>query len=532
LRRTGFGAFAVVLAVLLASCGGGSSAQPAKLPPIHAGRVGPETIFTPAGELVLNPVGTLDELQRLGVDTVHVYLHWADIAPDPTSSTKPVFDATDPAAYPAAGWAPYDTIVRDTKARGMGLILDLVPPPPHWASGEGAPDPATQPQWRPSAPEYGQFVQAVATRYSGHYVPPGGSAPLPRVDFWSIWNEPNLGVELAPQAVPHTKIEVSGKLYRGLLNAAWNALGATGHGHDQIMIGELGPAGATFGNAPGLFAAMAPLRFVRALYCVDSSYQPLRGRAAQQRGCPTTAAGSEAFASENPGLFHATAFADHPYSFGLPPDQGAPNEPDYTDLIEVPKLEHALDTVQHVYGSNTRFPIYSTEYGYQTSPPGPPSGTVSPATAAYYLNWAEYLTWLNPRLRSYDQFLMTDGPGGYFTTGLKFPDGKPKPTYAAFRMPLYLPVHATVKGHPLVVWGDVRPAHNAQLASHRAQHVQIEFQPASRGAFKTVATVPITDRYGYFEVPEKFPGSGNVRLAWSYPHGPQVFSRTVVVTLR
>ena len=198
----------------------------------------------------------------------------------------------------------------------------------------------------------------------------------------------------------------------------------------------------------------------------------------------------------------------------------------------MPKLEHALDTLQNVYGSDTRFPIYSTEYGYQTSPPGPPSGTVSPATAAYYLNWAEYLTWLDPRLRSYDQFLMTDGPGGYFTTGLKFPDGKPKPTYAAFRMPLYLPVRATAKGHPLVVWGDVRPAHNAQLASHRAQHVEIQFQPAAGGAFKTVATVPITDRYGYFEVPEKFPGSGNVRLAWSYPGGPQVFSRTVVITLR
>ena len=531
LRRTGFGALAAACLSLLAACGS-SSAPP--LPPLHPDRVGPETIFTPASELNVDPVGTLDELQRLGVDTVHVYMHWADIAPDPSSTTKPDFDATDPAAYPAAGWAPYDAIVQDTRARRMGLILDLVPPPPHWATGKGDPVPASEPQWRPSASEYGQFVRAVATRYSGHYVPPGASAPLPRVDFWSIWNEPNLGVELAPQAVPHSQVEVSGALYRGLVNAGWKALQATGHGHDTIMIGELGPAGATFGDAPGLFAAMAPLRFLRALYCVDSSYRPLRGAAARKRGCPTTAAGTKAFPAQNPGLFHASAFADHPYSFGLPPNRGTPDEPDYTDLIEVPKLEHVLDTLQRVYGSDTRFPIYSTEYGFQTSPPGPPEGTVSPATAAYYLNWAEYLTWQDPRLRSYDQYLLQDGPGGYFTTGLKFVNGTPKPTYAAFRMPLYLPVRSTSSGHPLEVWGGVRPAHNAQLATHKAQRVEIQFKPASASAFKTVRTVTLTDRYGYFDVLVKFPGSGNgqVRTAWTYPNGPQVFSRTVDIKLR
>ncbi len=200
------------------------------------------------------------------------------------------------------------------------------------------------------------------------------------MDFWSIWNEPNLGVELAPQAVPHTKIEVSGRLYRGLVNAAWNALQATGHGHDTIMIGELGPAGATFGDAPGLFggdgAAALPARALLRRFLLSAAARTSGRSSAAARPPPPARRPSR---PRIPGLFHATAFADHPYSFGLPPDQGAPNEPDYTDLSEVPKLEHALDTLQRVYGSDTRFPIYSTEYGYQTSPPGPPSGTVSPA---------------------------------------------------------------------------------------------------------------------------------------------------------
>ena len=294
-------------------------------------------MFTPANELIVNPAGTLDELKRLGVDSVHIYLHWADIAPDPTSAAKPVFDATDPAAYPAAGWAPFDTIVRDTKARGIGLVVDLVPPPPLWAAGKGAPHPALQPEWRPNAAEFEQFVEAVATRYSGHYIPPGSTAPLPRVSRWSIWNEPNLGIELAPEVKQHTQIEQSGLLYRGIVNAAWNGLHATGHGSDTILIGELAPAGATFPGAPGLFGNMPPLRFLRALYCVDASYKPLQGQAAAERGCPTTPAASRQFAAQNPGLFNASGFADHPYPQGLPPNQVTPDEPDYAELAEVPE---------------------------------------------------------------------------------------------------------------------------------------------------------------------------------------------------
>lgn len=473
---------------------------------------------------------TLAELKRLGVDTVHVYMHWADIAPDPSSTTKPSFDAPDPAAYPPAGWAAYDTIVRDVKADGMGVILDLVPPPPHWASAPGAPDPATQPEWRPSASEFGQFVRAVGTRYSGHYVPPGGSAPLPRVTQWSIWNEPNLGIELAPEVENHTQIEVAPSLYRGIVNVAWRALHATGHGRDTILIGELAPAGVSSGV--GLFNNMPPLRFLRALYCVGADYKPLTGTAAQKRGCPTTAAASKQFAAQNPGLFHATGYADHPYNFsGQPPNEAPPDEPDYAEIHELPKLARTLDTLQRVYGSDKQFPIYSTEYGYQTTPPASGAGTVSPATAAYYLNWSEYVTWKEPRVRSYDQYLLVDPPSGVFATGLKYANGTPKPAYAAFRMPIFLPVTSNQKGKPLEVWGCVRPAHYAQLATHRTQHARIQFEPSSGGAFKTVSTVPITDRYGYFDVLQKFSGSGTVRVAWSYPHGPEVFSRAVKITL-
>jgi hypothetical protein len=522
---------AVVLAalcVLPVACGGSSGAAA----PAPANRVGPSAMFTPSNvELASNPAGALDELKRLGVDTVHLYMHWADIAPDGGSSRRPRFDAANPAAYPATGWATYDTIIRAIKARGMTVLLDLVAPPPHWASAPGAPDPATQPEWRPSPAQFGLFARAVGKRYSGQFTPVGSSSPLPRVDFWSIWNEPNLGIELAPQALVHSYVEVSGSLYRGLVDAAWGALHATGHGRDTILIGEVAPAGATFGYAPGLFAAMAPLRFLRALYCVDASYHPLTGSAAKSRGCPTTTAGTKSFPAQHPGLFHASGFADHPYPQGLAPNVPTPNEPDYAELADLPRFERALDRMQRAYGSNTRFPIWSTEYGYQTTPPDTEAGTVSPAKAALYLNWSEYLTWLNPRLRSYDQFLMTDSSAGNFATGLRFPNGSEKPSYSAFRMPLYLPRTSGSQGEALEVWGCVRPARAAQQATHRAQRARIQFASSAGGAYKTVGTVPITGRHGYLDVHRHFPGSGRVRLAWTYPHGLTVFSRTVDITL-
>ena len=142
--------------------------------------------------------------------------------------------------------------------------------------------------------------------------------------------------------------------------------------------------------------------------------------------------------------------------------------------------------------------------------------TFTPATAALYLNWAEYLSWHDPRIRSYDQFLMADR--------------------AQWRVRDRTPVRRTARrspatrrsgcrssagddrsaqGQALDVWGSVRPAHYAQLAHPPApDRSRIQFQPASGGAFKTVSTVTITDRYGYFDVLQKFPGSGTVRPAW------------------
>jgi hypothetical protein len=517
----------------LAGCGG-SPASPVPAP----ARGTPLVSIFETGQLFTDPVGTLKVLRRLGVDTVRVDVAWNSLAPGATSPVRPRdFRAADPAAYPAAGWTPYDAIVRAARPLRIGVDFTLGPPPPRWAATPGAPTRISSyaDVWRPTAAQFGAFVRAVGERYSGTYVPPGSTTPLPRVSFWSVWNEPNYGPNLAPQAIERSTVEVSPMLYRALLDAAWRALRQTGHGADTILMAELAPRGLALGDQPGSFSGMVPLRFVRALYCVDSALKPLQGAPAIARGCPPDAAASAGFLRLHPALFEASGFAVHPYPQGLPPTETVPGVPggtDYADLPQLPKLEILLNTVQRLYGSHVRIPLYSTEFGYKTDPPL--AGAVSPPTAAIYLNWAEWISWRDPRIRSYDQYLLIDPPpgAGDFVTALEFADGRRKPSFFAYRMPLFLPVASGSANQPLEVWGCVRPAHFARLDTGKPQVVEIQFQAAGRRGFRTVRSVQLTDAYGYFDVRQRFPSSGAVRLRWAYPDGVKIFSRTAEITIR
>jgi hypothetical protein len=507
------------------------------------------TIFQDDAHMLADPVGTLNVFRSLGVTDVRMFMYWISVAPDPTSRVRPPgFDASDPAAYAASAWAPYDAAVRAAAARGIGVYFLLTGPAPLWATTTAPAGTATHNPnvYEPSAAQFGAFVKAVGTRYDGTYTPPGSSSPLPKVSFWGVWDEPNYGYQLAPQAIGG--VEVAPKLYRGLLDNAWSALQATGHGDDTILIGETAPRGA---NVPGVANGMVPLRFLRALYCVSSTYQELRGSTAAARGCPTTAAASRRFRAANPALFRASGFAAHLYTPGQisPPNLQAPaNEPDWAGLSDLPKLERTLDRLNTIYGSATKFPIYNTEFGFQTDPPKSVCGCVflSPATAAYYSNWSQYVMWSDPRVRSDAQYLLYDAPvpghpdESSFSSGLLFQNGTAKVDYAAFRLPIYLPVTATKPGRSLEVWGDLRPAAFAKHDAGSSQQVSIQFQPGSPGAWSTVRTVTITNPAGYFEVPVTFPRSGSVRLQWTYPSAyaflpagtpTTVTSRTQAVTV-
>lgn len=475
--------------------------------------------------LLADPVGTLATLKSLGVSVLKLTVHWNRVAPTPTALAEPkgfAKFAADPAKYPSGAWAAYDAIVHDAQADGIAVDLLVGGYAPLWARTSRAPArSAYQGSWYPSPTAYGQFVKAVALRY-------------PTVHFWEIWNEQNWGPSLAPQESQRTLVAPA--RYRSMLAAAWASLQATGHGRDTIVDGSLSPRGRLH---PGAGLTSRPLDFLRALYCVSSSYRPLTGRAARAAGCP--AISPRAFRSANPALFEATGVGIHPYPYNLPPTQADSQDPGVIEFSQIPQLVSALGRLTGAYGSRTRLSVYNTEYGYETNPPNPSTFSgrqhfVSPATAAYYLNWAEYLSWRNPAIASTDQYLLYDpnpnaktpyGKGG-FATGLLFYGGRRKPSFAAYRMPLYLPVTSGRRGASLEVWGCVRPAHTVT----GTQRVQIQFSARPGGGWRTIATVAIHGAPGYFDVREKFWSSGSVRLQWQYPNGAAIYSRAVGISLR
>lgn len=517
--------------------------------------------------MLSDPVGTMSTFRALGVRMVRIVVVWAQIAPQPESRTAPRgFNAADPASYPAANWARYDEMVELAHADGLGVDLTLSGGAPRWAEGSGIPPAALNNQfwaWRPSASAFGQFARAVGERYTGTYIPPGQTSALPRVNFWAIWNEPNFGEDLGPQAVDGSTVSVAPEMYRGLASQMWNSLQATGHGHDTILIGEFAPLGLNGAarpdhpqGLPGNFGQTNPLQFLRTLYCVDSNYRELRGRAAQAVACPATAAASRSFRRQNPALFSASGLADHPYPQNSPPTIEPSKDPDIATFPRIPNLERALDRLQRIYGSGKRLPIYNTEYGYITNPPNnTASHFVSPATAGYYLNWAEYLSWKQPRIATTMQYLLYDPvltSDSGFASGLMFSSGKPKPVYAAYRLPLYLPVTSSRRGRSLEVWGCVRPARYAILGTGgsatstpgQPQTAEIQFARQGSGTFTTFQTLTISNPNNcYFDVRMNFPGSGTVRLAYTYPSDPlllfppavegsTVYSRTVAIKLQ
>jgi hypothetical protein len=217
-------------------------------------------------------------------------------------------------------------------------------------------------------------------------------------------------------------------------------------------------------------------------------------------------------------LFKASGVADHPYSGGRSPVNAKGLDKNYAVFSQLGNLERTLDRAQAAYHSHRRYPIYSDEYGYITRPPQL-APYASQATAAYYMNWAEYLSWRSPRIGSYAQYLLRDpvhmGGGGIgFTSGLETPAGKPKATYDAYRLPVYLPKTAVRAGRPAEVWGNARPASFMALDGDGPQSVAIQLQAGGHGLYQTIRTVSAT---GYFDVHVAFARGGNLRLAYQFP---------------
>jgi hypothetical protein len=518
-----------------------------------------------------NPTATVEQFKELGAQEIRVLLFWYQVAPKPNAAKAPAgFAATNPNAK-GYTWSTYDAIVQAAQAAGMKVDLDITGAPPKWAQGAGAPSKVFKDHygWNPNTKDYGQFVAAVAKRYDGSFKPTGATAALPKVTTFSLWNEPNFGQNLGPQAQNATTkfngYDVAAGYYRNLLRAGYPQVkrydpSAT------VLIGELagqgrsGPVNKAANHPqglPGNFAITSPIPYLQTLYCVDSSDKRLTGTAATKADCPATAGAAKSFKKQNPALFNATGFSTHPYASNYAPNQSAGIGKQAIILPVINRLSTELKTLTKHYGAARTWPLYSTEYGYITSPPQTNDAKhhyPSPATAATYLNWAEYLSYKNPNVKSFTQYLLedpldqrTDNPAtniGLFASGLLTSTGQPKPGFNAWRLPIYIAKENAKTGNltasSATVWGGARPAVYGATTSAGAQTVAVQFLPTGSATPQTLATVSVNKTTGYFTKSVTFPSSGTLRLAYTYPTdeldlpvgvaGTTVYSRSVKVT--
>ncbi len=478
---------------------------------------------------------TLDRLGALGVDRIRVSVFWRVIAPANESAQRPTgFDATDPGAYPAEHWAPYDRLIRLAAARNIGVNLNLTSPIPRWASAESPRD-DIQITYAPTASEFGDFTRAVARRYSGSY------EGLPRVDYWSIWNEPNQAGWLTPQWGPDPRsggdmVESAAHIYRGLVAAAWTALADTGHAQDTILIGETAPKGQQ--RDRGITESLDPLRFIRQMYCLDDNLQFLTGTSAEVRGCPQTDHAAT-FVAQNPGLFRASGFAHHPYELLLAPSRESGWD-DWVTIADLGDLSMELRRIYQRYGQPTQerrgVPLFLTEYGYQTPPD--PLGVPFGRQAAF-MNEAEYIAYRNPLVRSTSQFLLNDDgpvPGidpernpreAYrsFQSGLRTARGANKPAYKAYITPIHVVRPRVRRGGRTQVFGMVRPARGA--ASKR---VRVQFRARGGRRWRTLTSPVARAPRHYFVASVRIRRTGALRVL--VPGRRPVVSRSAAVTVR
>jgi hypothetical protein len=208
------------------------------------------------------------------------------------------------------------------------------------------------------------------------------------VHRYSVWNEPNYDMRLAPKGAAPS-------MYRNLYKAAWDAIKGVDPSA-QVFIGETSPE--------QLRRIRAPLEFLRAVTCATPKY---------------TRAG-------NCAPLLTDGYAHHPYDYRHSPSYNFPGADNVT-LKTIGRLTNALNKLKHAGllmtpSGGTPF-VYATEYGYFSSG----KYKLSAQKQGDYLVRAFKMAQANPRIKQLIQYLVIKPPSKYlfFDTSIAGRNGKP-----------------------------------------------------------------------------------------------------------
>jgi hypothetical protein len=316
----------------------------------------------------------LDQAQSTNATIVRTLVTWANVAPTRPANASNPFD-------PAYRFNDLDELVRNTQARDMEVLITIWGTP-KWANG------GKTPNFMPRRlSDLTAFSRAVASRYSGRF------EGYPYVRFYSIWNESNLQLFLAPQFDAKGK-SVAPRNYAKLAAASYAGIKA-GNPTAKVAVGSTSSAGRD---------------------------KPLKGKS--ETHSPGRFA--QLVAAANPRL-KFDAWAQHPYPV---PARMKPTQkvkwPNVT-LSAFPRFEASLD--KWFKRKNVR--IWITEYGHEVKQDGEPSG-ISRAQQAAYAAQALALAKKDPRTDMFIWFVFRDHKTSEWQSGLRTTTGAAKPSLSRF----------------------------------------------------------------------------------------------------
>ena len=236
---------------------------------------------------------------------------------------------------------------------------------------------------------------------------------LPRVTRWSLLNEPNQPGWLTPQYERRRGrlVATAAVVYRALARAGIAGLRASGHGRDQVLLGETAPIGRTSGSLAR--RPIPPVEFLRKLFCLTPAAAPARRRRARAR-LPEVQAlrGRRLRAPPLPARRLAAA------------GRAARRRRARSRSPSPSRLRRVLDAAARARRIPRRLPVYYTEFGFQTNPPDRIFG-VRAALQPAYLNQSDWMAYRDRRVRAVAQYKLVDeAPLPSFQSGLRFVDGR------------------------------------------------------------------------------------------------------------
>ena len=413
--------------------------------------------------------GYVTQFQRIraaGAKYVQIRVAWSSVVP--SGSTMPAgLQASDP-ADPNYHWAGYDNVVREAVAAGLKPILAITKAP-RWAEGSfsGSDDTGS---YKPSPSELAKFLTAAGKRYSGSF------QDLPRVQYWSIWNEPNYSPYLSPQNAG--KKTFAPTWYRSMLNAGADALHRV-NSSNVVIGGETGPFGIA--STALSTANIMPITFMEKVLCISEK---------SSRNKKTKAVTIQ-YKSACKTKTKFDVWSHHPYTQGGPAMKAkAHGNASLGDMGAMRAVLNAATKAGHV-SSSQKVRLWVTEFSWDSKPPDPKAVPIALETrwVAQLLHnmWSSGVSLVN-------WYLLRDEPlgsslfqSGLYYAGSSISSDRAKPILQAFRFP-FVATPKIVKTKSIVqLWG--------RTPTSSAGSVVIERKSGS--SWKRVETLK-ANRYGIF----------------------------------